>query len=215
VRLKTRKFLRLQTSVNHIAHIILAAGASSRMGQPKQLLQWGQYSLIENEILKSLQYEKLSTYVILGANFEIIKAKISNLPVEILHNKNWSSGMGTSIVCGVQHILQSNVDYEGALITLIDQPLIKEKHRQLLLSKFTNNQHKIIATSMKERIGVPAVFPNIYFEELLKLREDYGARYVIKKHIENVIPISCSGCTDDIDTMEDYEALLKKARVIR
>jgi len=156
----------LPTKINHIAHIILAAGSSSRMGSPKQLLPWKSGSLIEHELRKSMQIEQLTTYVVLGANFEIIKKEITHFPVHVLRNENWHLGMGTSISFGVQHILNAKRMYDALLITLVDQPFVDIEHLNSLILGYTQNQDKIIATEMKDVMGVPAIFPKEYFEEL-------------------------------------------------
>ncbi len=190
----------------------MAAGSSSRMGRPKQLLPWKNTSLIANEVEKSIQLKQVMTYVILGANFEVIKKEIAHFPVEILHNKNWKLGMGSSISFGIQQTLKSKENFEAVLITLVDQPLIDEAYLTSLISKFNQNQDAIIATAMKERIGVPAIFPGQYFEELSGLNEDYGARHVIKNYKDQIITVDGKDKTDDIDTIEQYKALCKRVK---
>ncbi len=148
----------------------------------------------------------------MGAHFEIILKEIKHFPVVILHNKNWELGMGASISFGIQQILKYKENFEGVLITLVDQPLIDEEHLNNLISKFNENQDAIIATSMKDRIGVPAIFARHYFKELLLLKEDYGARQIIKKHESHIINIDGKDKTDDIDTKEQYKALLERVK---
>ncbi|AXT49336.1 nucleotidyltransferase family protein [Aquimarina sp. BL5] len=195
-----------------IAHIILAAGSSSRLGSPKQLLPWKNSSLIVNEIEKSLQLRTLTTFVVLGAHFETIQKEIKHFPVEILHNTNWESGMGASISFGIEHIVKNEKNVEAVLITLVDQPLIDEEHLNNLISKFNKNQEAIIATSMKDRIGVPAIFSKRYFNELLELNEDYGARQIIKKYKDLIIATDGKDKTYDIDTKEQYKRLSERIK---
>ncbi|MHA7057115.1 nucleotidyltransferase family protein [Aquimarina sp. M1] len=203
----------MQAISKKIGHIILAAGSSSRMGSPKQLLPWkSNSSLILHEIEKSLSLKKLTTFVVLGANFEMIEKEIIHLPVEILYNQHWQSGMGTSISCGLRHILQDEVNVEGVLITLIDQPMIDENHLKSLISKFDKGQEGIVATITNERIGVPAIFSSQYFDELSVLNNDYGARQIIKKYKKDISTINGKGKTDDIDTIEQYKALLERVK---
>nr|WP_299222834.1 nucleotidyltransferase family protein [uncultured Aquimarina sp.] len=190
----------------------MAAGSSSRLGSPKQLLPWKKTSLIAYEVEKSLQLKKLTTFVVLGANFEIIQKEIKHFPVEILYNKNWKLGMGASISFGMQQILKDEENFDAVLITLADQPLIDEVHLHSLISKFNKNQDAIIATSMKDRIGVPAIFSKRYFKELLALNEDYGARQIIKKYEDHIITIDGKDKTDDIDTKEQYNALSERVK---
>lgn len=202
----------MPTKISHIAHIILAAGSSSRLGSPKQLLPWTSGSLIEQELRKSMQIEELTTYVILGANFEIIKKEIAHYPIHILQHKNWHLGMGTSISFGVQHILNTIMAYDAVLITLVDQPFVDIAHLHSLILENAQHRDKIIATKTKETMGVPAIFPKMYFEELTQLKQDYGARYILKKYKEHIRTIDGADKTDDIDTLEQYKALLDRAK---
>ncbi|MDH7446645.1 nucleotidyltransferase family protein [Aquimarina sp. 2201CG14-23] len=202
----------LQTAIKNIVHIILAAGSSNRMGHPKQLLPWKNKSLIVNEIEKSLQLEQVITIVVLGANFEIIKKEIKDFAVDIIYNQKWESGMGTSISCALQEALRKQQNFNGVLITLVDQPLIDKMYLESLISKFNQNQNSIVATTTGKKIGVPALFPNTYFSELIQLNDDYGARYVIKKYRDQVISMDGKDMTDDIDTIEEYKAMLERVK---
>ncbi|WP_281171932.1 nucleotidyltransferase family protein [Aquimarina latercula] len=188
---------------------MLAAGSSSRMGAPKQLLSWQGDSLIVNEIKKSLNLELVETYVVLGANFELIEKEIKGYPIHILNNKQWKLGMGCSINFGVRYLLSNQVDFDAVLFSLVDQPLINVNHLSRLISKFDSNPNRIIATKMKNRTGVPAIFPNTFCSELSELKEDFGARYIIERHMDDLITIDGGDRTIDIDTLEQYNALLK------
>ncbi|WP_366944308.1 nucleotidyltransferase family protein [uncultured Aquimarina sp.] len=198
--------------IKEIAHIILAAGASTRMGSPKQLLPWKEESLIVSEIKKVQKLSQLETYVILGANFDLINKEIEHLPVRILYNQSWQSGMGTSISTGVRHIMSATKKYKAVLISLIDQPFIDLAHFNNLIQHYTENPNAIVATAMQAKIGVPAMFSSIYFEELSELKEDFGARYIIKKYKDKVITLDGKNKTDDMDTMEQYRLLIKRLK---
>ncbi|MBW1296554.1 NTP transferase domain-containing protein [Aquimarina litoralis] len=182
------------------------------MGSPKQLLVWGKDSLIVSEIKKSLQLAHVQTYVVLGAHFELIKKEIHHLSIEILFNENWKLGMGASISTGIHHILKSEQNYKAVLISLIDQPFIDLNHLNSLYSKFDENENYIVATEMKKKVGVPAIFPRKYFGELSQLKEDFGARFMIKKYRDSIIAVDGQNKTDDIDTMEQYELLFNRIK---
>lgn len=159
-----------------------------------------------------MQLRTLTTFVVLGAYFEIIQKEIKHFPVEILHNTNWELGMGASISFGIEHIVKNEKNVEAVLITLVDQPLIDEEHLNSLISKFNKNQEAIIATSMKDQIGVPAIFSKRYFKELLALNEDYGARQIIKEYKDLIIAIDGKDKTYDIDTKEQYKRLSERIK---
>ncbi|WP_103068619.1 nucleotidyltransferase family protein [Aquimarina sediminis] len=194
-----------------IAHLILAAGSSSRMGEPKQLLPWGDTNLIGHSIQQSLLLKNTSIHVVLGANYNAIYNKIKHFPIQILENVDWESGMGTSIQYGIQWIQQDNLSYDAVLISLIDQPLLGSIHFEALKELFNKNTNRIVATDLGEGvIGVPAIIPAIFFDELSGLQADHGARYVIKKNIDNVKTVLASTRGVDIDTIAEYKNVIKR-----
>ncbi len=191
-----------------IAQLILAAGASSRMGAPKQLLPWKDTTLIGHAITQSLAIEEVSTFVVLGAHYELIYNQINKFPVTILNNVNWQSGMGSSIQIGVKTILAHDLSFDAVLISLIDQPLIKLTDYNALITKFIANTNPIVASDLGSRIGVPAIFSKDIFMELMQLEEDYGARYIIKKYINQIKTISIVEKGIDIDTKQQYQKII-------
>ncbi len=191
-----------------IAHLILAAGSSSRMGSPKQLLPWKNTTLIGYAMQQSIALEELDTYVILGANYDLIKKEINDGLVTIIKNSNWQSGMGSSISVGVRTIQQSSYAYDALLISLIDQPLIEVNYLQLLITEYKKSTCDLAASDLGDRVGVPAIFSSSLFEELITLNEDYGARHIITKHKNSSIIISAKEKGIDIDTKEEYKALM-------
>lgn len=198
----------LESSPN-IAIVILAAGASKRMGTPKQLLKWGDQTLIENSIKEAQGANSKSVLVVLGANFDLIKNHIrDDSQITILNNPHWEQGLGTSIAIAVEHLQNSNSSVDGVLITLCDQPLITSDYLGLLISKFQSGKNQIIATSYgRGKQGVPVLFDKVYFNELLGLNDDQGARDILKRQANNVIGVTPPESNVDLDTKEDYSKL--------
>ena len=193
-----------------ISVLILAAGASSRMeGEIKQLLPWGESTLLENAIHQAKGVTD-SVYVVLGANAEKILASIS-IQAEIIHNSNWQLGMGSSISTGLRHILEKE-NPEALLIMVADQPLIDSTFLSLLKKVHVESQTKITATSYHNGAGVPAIFDKSLFLELKELRADFGARRIIKSHKMLVKQIDPQGKEIDIDTKEKYLEMSGKQR---
>ena len=188
-----------------IAIIILAAGASSRMGKIKQLLPWKQTTLIGNAIEQALDSKADDVFVVLGANYQLISKEIKQENITIIYNKNWTLGMGSSIVCAMDFFDKKHKKYDGVLITLVDQPLIDVIYFNMLINKFIDNN--IIASKYKNRVGVPAIFSLKYFNELRQLNGDIGARNLILKHINDVKKIDAFDKIQDIDSIESYEHL--------
>lgn len=194
----------------NIAILILAAGNSSRMGEPKQLLPWKNTFLLHHTIHTAVHLKNSKTFVVLGTNHELIKPKIQHNDISIIYNKNWKLGLGSSIAFGVKSIMESEQKFEGVLIMLSDQPLIDSNYLDGLISLFKAGNSQIIASVYEpEKLGVPTLFDNYYFEELSELNQDKGAKKVITVHIDHVISVNANHLITDIDTKEDYEKLYK------
>jgi molybdenum cofactor cytidylyltransferase len=191
-----------------IGIIILAAGASTRLGRPKQLLKFRDKTLIE-KIAETALKTNLNTVVVLGANAEKIKTAIENLPVKIAINENWQSGMASSIVTGLEKSLEIEPNLSAVILLLCDQPFITKATILRLVESREETNKTIIASEYKNMLGVPALFSREVFKELLNLEGDVGARFLIKKYeSENLAKISVPEAAFDIDTEEDFERVL-------
>lgn len=195
------------TKTTKIISVILAAGDSKRMGQPKQLLPWGKHTLIEHAIQQHLNSKVSEVYVVLGANFEKIKNHMKDYPVKILENKTWESGLSTSIVTAAHHIKQKKVEAGGILIALADQPLLDADYLNTLLQIFNENPNKIAATAYEKKCGVPAVFPISYLNALSELSGDKGASDIINADKDKLHTLLPENKVFDIDTVDEYNRL--------
>lgn len=195
----------------NIVTVVLAAGASSRMGKPKQLLPWGDSSLLKHTIQTVLKIKNQEVVVVLGANFEKVKAEILDCSVKILNNTSWELGLGKSIATAVTYIQENLIGVDAVMITLADQPLITTAFLEQLSHTFNSTKNSIVATSYKEgKYGVPVIFDKIYFKELMILNDDEGAKHLLKKHKASVKILKCSTENLDIDSKEDYDDLFRK-----
>lgn len=187
--------------------ILLAAGVSSRMGNPKQLLPWGEQTLIEHQIQMLMQVGK-SVIVVLGAYADLIFPVIQKYPVIVVVNENWKSGMASSVACGIKEIERLELTAEAVLITLVDQPLIPFTHFEAMLNAFAGGHQQIIAsTSAEGWQGVPALFDRCYFTELQNLQGEKGAKTIIQQYPDKVRLLLCNEIIKDIDTLESYRKL--------
>lgn len=188
------------------AILILAAGASTRMGTPKQLLIWEDSTLLKNAIKQSTALVSEDTYVVLGANFEVLKNHIEGCSAHIIQHSHWASGLGSSIACGVKQLMHGN--YNRVLIMLADQPLITSTYLRQLLHVSTTSNQTIIASQFNHILSVPAVFDKKHFTELTHLNADYGAKKLFYKHRKALKKIILAqNILKDIDTPEDYASL--------
>ncbi|WP_276166811.1 nucleotidyltransferase family protein [Zobellia alginiliquefaciens] len=202
----------MRDTQHRIAIIILAAGASSRMGEPKQLLPWKNSTLLGHVVQTAQSSKAIEVVAILGANAGRIKTTVKE-DVVFVENAHWSSGLGTSIVTGVEWLLNSDIEWEGILVMLADQPLIDVMYLNSLMDISENNTEKIVASAYKNAVGVPAIFPRTYVSSLLKLNEDFGAKHLLQQEQDNVITVTADHRISDIDTKEDYEQLMSGLKI--
>lgn len=187
-----------------VTGLLLAAGSSSRMGSPKQLLPWGRSTMIGHCIAEAQRSELDSLLVVLGAEAAKIQAAIPD-NINIRFNKEWSSGIASSIKTGVDQIT-SKVPVDGILIMLADQPFVSADYLNKLVEAF-DSKDTIVASSYDHDLGVPALFGAAHFDLLTALEGDRGAGYILNARRDSVKTISASTVLTDIDTMEGYSAL--------
>jgi len=189
-----------------IAILILAAGASSRMGQIKQLLPWKKNTLLGHVVKEALETKIEPLAIVLGAHAEAIKKRIQDLTLNCTVNEHWETGMGSSISHGVQYLLSKDPTLDGILLLLGDQPLVDTEYLLDLVHAFEKGEHGIIATAYNSTAGVPALFGSKYFDELLKLSTK-GAQRLIEVHSSDILTRDGQNRIFDIDTPEDYKQL--------
>ena len=190
-----------------IGLMILAAGASTRMGTPKQLLAYRGCSFIRNMAEVAIASVCQHIAVVLGANAEQIKPEISQLPVHIVENQQWADGMSSSIWVGLEALLAVNQDLEAVAIALCDQPFVSSQTLDRIVEAYRFTGNPIIASEYAGTLGVPVLFSRSLFSELMALKSNEGAKKLIKKHIHEVFSVPFPEGSIDIDTPNDYEQL--------
>ncbi len=184
--------------------ILLAAGSSSRFGSPKQLAQNNGVSLIHHSVSEAIKVNS-DVIVVLGANLDIVKKEIENFPVQIVYNKDWEEGMSSSIGCGITALLNRNPSAEAAIILVIDQPFLSSTIIVDLIEKYEATKKPVVACAYKDVIGTPALFDKSFFQPLLELKGQSGAKKIISQNKNAVVTIPFQLGYIDIDTKEDYE----------
>ena len=187
-----------------LAVVILAAGTSSRLGNlTKQLLVYRNETLLKIAVKKALEISK-DVFVVLGHEKEKCEKELEDFDVNIIYNPNYKKGMGSTLSLGIKHTKEFN----HTMVMLCDQPFIPISHFQALKK---NIQNENIIASLYEKnksAKVPAIFPKKYYDELLKLDADFGAKEILQK--ESCINIQLEkDFSIDIDTFEDINLLLK------
>lgn len=192
--------------IKKLSILILAAGSSSRLGSPKQLIEFEGKTLIERitEIALSISPE---VSVVLGGNEDLILPKLERFKglIATIHNPDWKEGMGSSIRVGVEKLAQNS---DLILILLCDQPFVTKSLLQNILQTYDNFQQPIVACVYTNTLGVPILFHKSIFPELLKLSGNQGAKSFLHLYQEKCSVIPFPEGDVDIDTKDDVEKLL-------
>lgn len=189
--------------MKNIAVIVLAAGKSSRMKTPKQLVKIGNNFLLEFVLSKAKAINKNHVYCVLGANDARIRREISSSNVHFVYNAAFNEGLSSSIVSGISEI-EMHPDYKAVLILLGDQPAIDKEYLDAMIALFSEDNSKIIASNYKGKLGVPAIFPKSYFSKLKNISGDFGAKEMLHTS-KDVIALNRPTNFIDIDTEKDLQ----------
>lgn len=187
--------------------LILAAGASRRLGEPKQLIKYGGTSLIRRIAIESIKAEIGGVTVVTGYEADSIASEISDLNIEVFFNKDWEEGIGASIRNGLEHILKKQPDTNAILITMVDQPFVNAQHLQKIANAYDPARPMIIASAYSGTFGVPVLVDNYYFEKLMELKGDEGGKKIFVQYLKDIVEIPFIDGSIDIDHQEDLAKL--------
>jgi molybdenum cofactor cytidylyltransferase len=197
-----------------IVAVILSAGESSRMGQPKALLPVDGVRFIEKIVtaLKSTRVAEIVT--VLGHNADEMRRQIGDLPVTMVVNPNYKQGQLSSLMAAIKSI-QSGKDsasVEGILVHLVDHPYINPDLVNLMIDRFHATKKLIVVPRYQGRRGHPVIFSSALFAALLAAPLDQGAKAVVQSHRGDTLEIDTEdeGVTIDIDTPEEYRQHVKE-----
>lgn len=193
--------------MSDVGLVILAAGASTRMGIPKQLLRYQEQSLIRRLVEMAIASVCHPIIVVLGANAERIQPEIKPLDIQLIENHYWTAGMGTSVRVGMEALKADNLDVEAVVLMVCDQPLVSTQLINQLVDNHRATGRSIVASEYTGILGVPALFHRTLFPELTALKGDVGARQVIKQRGLEAFGIPFPEGVIDLDTPGDYEQL--------
>jgi molybdenum cofactor cytidylyltransferase len=185
--------------------IILAAGESSRLGRPKQNLEFEGQTLLQRAVETGIRSKCDKIIVVLGANSDKIK------PVQgasVVYNKDWAQGMASSIKTGMGEINDAT-EIKNVIIMLCDQPFVDAGLLNTLISRHTETGKPIVACEYNGITGVPVLFDHSLFSDLLLLQGTDGAKKILRQHPDKITTIPFEKGSIDIDTPEDVERLQK------
>ena len=187
--------------------VILAAGASTRMGAPKQLLALEGRPLVVRAVEAALASPAWPVVVVLGAHAEKIRPVLARLPVLIAESPVWAEGMAASIRAGVTTLRQFSRALDGALVALCDQPAFSADTIAQLVAAQRTTGRSIVAARYGGRHGAPALFLRGHFETLVHLTGEEGARTLLNGDPARVASVDLPALALDLDTPADYAAL--------
>jgi molybdenum cofactor cytidylyltransferase len=183
--------------MRQVAVIILAAGASRRLGQPKQLLSFRRKSLLRHAVETALRTNLRPVVVVIGSEAERMRQELSGLDAQVVENQEWREGAASSIRAGLKEV----GEVAGVVIMLCDQPFVPAEFLERL-----GNSERLAAAEYGGSVGVPAFFAREFFDELNELKGDQGAKKILIEHDATRIP--CPEAAVDIDTPESISKLL-------
>jgi molybdenum cofactor cytidylyltransferase len=194
-----------------IAAVVLAAGSSSRLGEPKQLLEFDGEPLLKRVSRVALAAGCDPVLVVLGAQAELCRTAIAELPVQVLENDEWQTGLASSIRCGISAVPESAA---AAMLLTCDQPHVSATLLRELIAASSGGR-TIAASRYAETLGIPALFPRSSFCDLLALMGDAGAKRLLLKDVGAVASVLFPEGALDIDRPADVAAAEQRSRFFR
>jgi molybdenum cofactor cytidylyltransferase len=180
--------------------IILAAGASTRFGSPKQLVRVAGRPLLHSAIAHAADVAGSAVTVVLGAHAAELTPLLTHSQALIVINRDWREGIASSIRTGVSRLPPS---CNAVLLMLADQAAVSAEDLKRLVSAWRRQPDYVVAARYGMTTGVPAVFPRSVFSDLAALRGDVGARALLQRNPDRVVRVPMASAAIDIDTPED------------
>lgn len=200
----------MNCSIEQCGIIILAAGESKRLGNPKQLLSFDGNTLLARVAKTACESMSYPVIAVLGAHAEKIRPTLNIPGLNVVDNDNWQEGMASSIRTGLTSMMQHYPQVDGIIILVCDQPYLNTDLIKALIEAQLDAGLPAAAAVYNGKLGTPALFHKSLFSALMLLSGDTGARKMLEQMRENVVEIDFELGDVDIDTQADYERLLNK-----
>lgn len=191
-----------------VAAIIVAAGSSSRLGRPKQLVMIDGEPLLQRAIRIAHEAGAAPVVVVLGAYRKAIEDAVDFGAALIAVNGEWEEGIASSIREGIRAVEMNAADAAGALLMSCDQPRVTSDHLRGMITRFVlQSEPTVVASAYAGILGIPAIFPRSAYPDLMALRGDQGARRLFDERAWRLVPMPLAGGEVDIDRPEDLGGL--------
>jgi len=197
-----------------VGAIVLAAGASTRMGQQKLLLPFAETTVIAHIVRELHAAQVAAVHVVVGHEPDRVRAALSGVPVNIVENPDYTRGMLSSVRAG---LASAPLAWTATLIALGDQPLLRATHIAALLDRHVADPDRILVPGHEGRRGHPLLLPRRYWDEAAMQHDDTGLRGLLQAHMDEVrlIELGTDEVLSDMDTPEDYARTLARVEVRR
>jgi molybdenum cofactor cytidylyltransferase len=189
---------------------LLAAGKSSRLGMPKQLLAFRGKSLLQHGWNVALESRACPVVLVLGAHAAAIQQEQIDPKVSVVVNGSWPEGISSSIRCGLGELLSISPAAKAVILMVCDQPFVSAGLLDELMDRYYETGQPIVASKYSGTFGTPALFDAALFGPLAALTGDSGARKIIRDNPSRVAGVDFAPGYLDIDTRDDYDKLLKQ-----
>lgn len=190
-----------------IATVLLAAGGSSRLGAPKQLVPFQDTTLVARAARAALDAALGPLFVVTGADAPGVTAEVLSPEVRVVGNDAWRKGIGTSIACGVREVRRVCPSAAAVILLTCDQPAVGAAHLVALAVRYRAGTPRVVASTYDGTAGTPALFDAALFDDLLALPADRGAKGLIERHRSAAGFVPLEGGGRDVDTPEDLAGL--------
>jgi molybdenum cofactor cytidylyltransferase len=184
--------------------VVLAAGASTRFGSPKQLVRVAGRPLLHTAVTRAAEVTGNALIVVLGSGAAELAPLLKHSPGVIVINHEWREGLASSIRAGIARLPPTCA---GALLLLADQAAVSADDLKRLAGTWRKQPQYIVAARYGGHTGVPAIFPRSAFRELAELRGDSGARALLRRNASRVVRVAMPSAAVDVDTPEDLLAI--------
>jgi molybdenum cofactor cytidylyltransferase len=194
--------------INNTAIIILAAGSSSRLGRPKQLLNYHGQSLISNIVDAASKTNFRPVIVVVGCYAKEVSHNLKGKDVTLVLNENWAQGLGSGIAVGIANLIKLKPETNDVILAVCDQPFVTSEFLSKLLSIKNKSQKTIVSSAYAGTYGTPVLFDKKHFDALLKLEGNEGAKKIIEQQKDEMLSVPFLQGSFDIDTEADYIKLI-------
>jgi molybdenum cofactor cytidylyltransferase len=192
------------------AAVVLAAGESSRIGRPKQLLEFRGKTLVHRAVNAALEASCSPVIVVTGDAHAEVKNALGATRAILVQNSHWRQGVGTSVRVAIRHVIDNAPDVDTTLLLVCDQPFVDRHVLRELVGLHSKTGKPIVVSRYAHTLGVPALFHQSIFPELLRLSGDAGAKSIILSNRERVAELPFPLGKVDIDRLEDLQFVTRR-----